>query len=52
MTAPFGTEEFAANLALRHLGQPEIASLQGDATTRERKELTNDTRARGGIALQ
>jgi len=36
MTAAFGTEEYAANLALGHLGQPEIASMQ-DATTRARK---------------
>lgn len=37
MTSAFGTEEYAANLALGHLGQPEIASLQGDTTTRARK---------------
>lgn len=36
MTAAFGTEEFAANLALGHLGQPEIASMN-DTTTRARK---------------
>lgn len=36
MTAAFGTEEYAANLALGHLGQPEIA-LMSDATTRARK---------------
>lgn len=36
MTAAVGTEEFAANLALGHLGQPEIA-LMSDATTRARK---------------
>ena len=27
MTAPFGTEEYAANLALGHLGKPEIAQM-------------------------
>ncbi len=37
MTAAFGTEEYAANLALGHLGQPEIASLKTDTTTRARK---------------
>lgn len=37
MTAAFGTEEYAANLAMGHLGQPEIASLKSDATTRARK---------------
>ena len=36
MTAAFGTEEYAANLALGHLGQPEIASMN-DKTTRARK---------------
>lgn len=36
MTAAFGTEEFAANLALGHLGQPEIAAMS-DSTTRARK---------------
>jgi hypothetical protein len=36
MTAAFGTEEFAANIALGLLGQPEIASM-ADATTRARK---------------
>lgn len=36
MTAVFGTEEYAANLALGHLGQPEIAAM-ADATTRARK---------------
>ncbi|MDN3278784.1 hypothetical protein QWJ07_31295 [Frankia sp. RB7] len=36
MTATVGTEEFAANLALGHLGQPEIASMS-DTTTRARK---------------
>jgi hypothetical protein len=36
MTAAIGTEEYAANLALGHLGQPEIA-LMSDATTRARK---------------
>lgn len=36
MTATFGTEEYAANLALGHLGQPEIAQM-ADATTRARK---------------
>jgi len=36
MTAAVGTEEFAANLALGHIGQPEIASMS-DATTRARK---------------
>ncbi|MFT4115425.1 hypothetical protein [Bradyrhizobium sp.] len=36
MTAAIGTEEYAANLALGHLGQPEIAAMS-DATTRARK---------------
>lgn len=36
MTASIGTEEYAANLALGHLGQPEIATM-GDGTTRARK---------------
>lgn len=36
MTASPGTEEFAANLALGHLGQPEIAAMS-DPTTRARK---------------
>ncbi len=36
MTAAFGTEEFATNLALGHLGQPEIAAMS-DTTTRARK---------------
>jgi hypothetical protein len=36
MTAAIGTEEYAANLALGHLGQPEIASML-DTTTRARK---------------
>lgn len=36
MTAAFGTEEYAANLALGHLGQPEIAAMS-DSTTRARK---------------
>lgn len=36
MTAPFGTDEYAANLALGHLGQPEIASM-AETTTRARK---------------
>ncbi|UPJ43931.1 hypothetical protein IVB40_07630 [Bradyrhizobium sp. 40] len=36
MTATVGTEEFAANLGLGHLGQPEIASMS-DTTTRARK---------------
>jgi hypothetical protein len=35
MTAAVGTEEYAANLALDHLGQPEIASMS-DQTTRAR----------------
>jgi hypothetical protein len=32
MTAAVGTEEYAANLALSHLGQPEIASMSDDTT--------------------
>lgn len=36
MTATFGTEEYAANLAMGHLGQAEIASMS-DTTTRARK---------------
>ncbi len=36
MTAAFGTEEYAANLALGRLGQPEIARMD-DASTRARK---------------
>lgn len=36
MTAAVGTEEFAANLALGHLGQPEIASML-DTNLRARK---------------
>ena len=36
MVASIGTEEYAANLALGHLGQAEIA-LMSDATTRARK---------------
>lgn len=36
MTAAFGTAEFAANLALGHLGLSEIAQMS-DATTRARK---------------
>lgn len=36
MTATTGTEEFAANLALGHLGQPEISAM-ADSTTRARK---------------
>lgn len=35
MTAPGGTEEFAANLAMAHLGQSEIAALS-DNNTRTR----------------
>lgn len=35
MTAPVGTAEYAANLALGHLGIPEIASMS-DKTTRAR----------------
>ncbi len=32
MTAATGTEEFAANLALGHCGQPEIAAMSDDST--------------------
>lgn len=32
MTAAVGTEEYAANLALGHIGQPEIASMSDDNT--------------------
>lgn len=35
MPAAFGTEEYATNLALGHLGQPEIAAMS-DPTTRAR----------------
>jgi hypothetical protein len=35
MTVAVGTEEYATNLALGHLGQPEIASMS-DSTTRAR----------------